>query len=296
MYDRIRAKMLSAIIVDGKWFSRRAKLDDKGNVTPVSKKKKKKVRYHGNCVNLPFQLCQSVRVSVSRADFDLRAQKCVAWVIAILFVEWFISARSLLTPRCVTSCCNKYLNLTEHTGRIQSAHFVRYRYVRGEFATRMENSGETRLKLGTKCRANLFLRGEQARLRWWREHLGCPGCEVWNVWSLPNNHVTSTFMISTCFHLNHVAVSGLPERHGGCSRSQISLPRIIFRRFFFTRERETLFTTVVALSSLKVAIWFLFCFFFCFRFDTLHTRVFDIVSIIRRKTIIVSWAEILGRE
>jgi len=46
--------------------------------------------------------------------------------------------------------------LTQY-GHIQSAHFVRYRYVRNEFVTDGEFS-ETRLKLGTKCRANLFLR------------------------------------------------------------------------------------------------------------------------------------------
>lgn len=54
--------------------------------------------------------------------------------------------------------CNKYLNSTQCRHTPVTAHFVRYRYVRNEFATDGEFS-ETRLKLGTKCRANLFLRG-----------------------------------------------------------------------------------------------------------------------------------------
>lgn len=40
----------------------------------------------------------------------------------------------------------------------QSAYFVRYRFVRNKFVPDGKFS-ETRLKLGTKCRANLFLRG-----------------------------------------------------------------------------------------------------------------------------------------
>lgn len=87
-------------------------------------------------------------------DFDLCVRKCRVCNYNLLFAEWFVSAFSSTYS---LSGCNKYLNLTQH-GHIQSAHFVRYRYVKGEFATDGEFS-ETRLKLGTKCRANLFLRG-----------------------------------------------------------------------------------------------------------------------------------------
>lgn len=125
-------------------------------------------------------------------DFDLCIQKCrVSNYNSICLV-----CRALFKLLSFSSC-NKYLNLTQHK-RIQFAHFVRYSYIRGrrgDGATTDGEFSETRLKLGTKCRANLFLRGVFVHEK--------------SISKIPDARsgisdtfritVTSTFMISVCF-------------------------------------------------------------------------------------------------
>lgn len=88
-------------------------------------------------IDLRNFLLTSVLVCISsKIDFDLYVRKCCVCNYNLLLVKWFVS---VFSSNYSVFGCNKYLNLTQYW-HIQSAHFVRYHYVKGEFAIDEENS------------------------------------------------------------------------------------------------------------------------------------------------------------